>query len=296
MERLFIYIFLGLVLFASILFMILRKFVGDEDQERNFTPGNAIDDTGYVESAPREVAAYEERQSSIMVSVLRKAPKTIATAVFIQLFLMIFTGYLSVQNIERIAMVGAALTQGDYGMAITALWPIGKDAGVEQYRVARGVHPFLDESNLTEFAYIGKLNGKKVAVMDHLFSLQDHDKSLTEKNEEYGKLVLGLTASEARDICQDKYSNHNTDLISFAEWELSRNHFLAARNVKPFSDIPEWARDISEDDSDDYYVIAKDSDVRRLAKKNDLDGEEDWLYIDEDELSTNGFRCSVTWN
>lgn len=294
MERLFIYIFLGLVLCASVLFLILRKIV-EEDQERNFTAGNAIDDTGYVESAPREVAAYEERQSSIMAAALKKAPKTIATTVFIQLFLMIFTGYLSVQNIERLAMAGAAVTQGDYGMAITALWPIGKDAGVEQYRVARGVHPFLDESNLTGYAYIGILDGKKIAVMDHLYSTQDHDEDLTKNDEAYGKELLGKTAGEARDICEDKYPNHNTDLISAAEWELSRNHFLAARNVKPFPNIPEWARDISKDDSDDYYVIAKDSDVRRIAKKKDLDGEEDWLYIDENELSANGFRCSVTW-
>ena len=295
MERLFIYVFLGLVLFASVLFLILRRFVTEETQERNFTPGNANDDTGYVESAPREVAAYEERQSSIIAAGLRKAPKTIATAVFIQLFLMMFTGYLSVQNIERIAMSGAAITQGDYGMAISALWPIGKDAGVEQYRVSRGVHPFLDESNLTGFAYIGKLEGKNVAVMDHLYSTQHHDEELTEKDEAYGNVIKGLTASEARNVCQDKYPNHNTDLISFAEWELSRNHFLAARNVKPFLEIPEWARDISKDDNDDYYVIAKDSGVRKLAKKNDLDGEEDWLYIDEDELSSNGFRCSITW-
>ncbi len=295
MERLFIYVFLGLVLFAGILFLILRKFVADEPQESNFTPGNAVGDTGYIQSAPREVEVYEERQTSIMVAALRKAPKTIATTVFIQLFLMIFTGYLSVKNIERLAMAGAAISQGDYGLAITALWPIGKDAGVEQYRVARGVHPYLDENNLKGFAYIGVLDGKKIAIMDHLYATQDHDEDLTKKDEVYGKELLGMTAGEARDICESKYSDHNTDLVSSAEWELSRSHFLAARNVKPFPNIPEWARDISEDDSDDYYVIAKDSDVRRTAKKKDLDGEEDWLYIDENELSSNGFRCSVTW-
>lgn len=291
MERLFIYAFIGLVLVAGLSFWFFRRFFVEEDEERNFTSGNSSDDTGYVQSAPREVAAYEERQSGIITAAVRKAPKTIMTTVFIQLFLMMFTGYLSVQNIERLAMAGSALSQGDYGMAVSALWPIGKEAGVEQYRVSRGTDPYLDENNLTGFAYIGKLDGKKVAVMDHLYSTQDRDESLSTKDESYGIVIVGLSAGKAKDICDDQY---NGKLISQKEWELSRNHFLAARNVKEYPDIPEWTRDVSETDTDDYLVIAKESGVMALAEKENIDREEGG-YIDGDDLSSAGFRCSITW-
>jgi len=295
MERLFIYVFIVLVLFSGILFWGFKRFFVEEDEERNFTAGEFPDDSGYVQPAAREVEAYADRQSSIIAAAVKKAPKTIMTTIFIQVFLMAFTGYLSVQNIERLAMAGSALSQGDYGMAVSALWPIGKEAGIEQWRVATGNDPYLDENDLTGFAYIGKLDGKKIAVMDHLFSFQDNDETITTEDENYNKLVLGLTAGTARKACRNSYPDHKSDLISRSEWELSRGHFLAARNVKAFPNTPEWARDISKDDSDDYYVIAKDTDVRKTAKKMDLDGEEDWLYIDENALPANGFRCSITW-
>ncbi|MCK5615844.1 hypothetical protein KAR91_79000 [Candidatus Pacearchaeota archaeon] len=292
MERLFIYVFIGLVLFSGILFWFFRRFFVEEESERNFTSGNSVDDDGYIQSAPREVAVYEERQSSIVAAAVRKAPKTIMTTIFIQLFLMMFTGYLSVQNIERLAMAGSALSQGDYGLAVSALWPIGKEAGVEQYRVARGTNPYLDENNLIGFAYIGKLDGKKVAVMDHLYSVQDRDESLSIKDESYGTVIKGLTADKAKDICDDQY---NGELISQKEWDLSRSHFLAARNVKEYSDIPEWTRDVSAKDTDDFFVIAKESGVWELAEKEDIDREEGG-YIDGDDLLSAGFRCSITWN
>lgn len=291
MERLFIYVFIGLVLLSGILFWLFRNFFIEEEQERNFTYGNSDDDTGYIVSAPREVEAYEERQSGIISAAVRKAPKTIMTTIFIQLFLMLFTGYLSVKNIERLAMAGSAISQGDYGMAISALWPIGKEAGVDQYRVSRGTNPYLDENNITGFAYIGKIGDKKVAVMDHLYSFQDRDESLTTKDKTYGTIIKGLTAGKAEDICDDQYDGK---LISQKEWELSRSHFLAARNVKEYPDTAEWTRDVSEKDTDDYFVIAKESGVWELAEKENIDREEGG-YIDGDDLSSAGFRCSITW-
>jgi len=95
--------------------------------------------------------------------------------------------------------------------------------------------------------------------MERLYSTQDHDEDLKEKDESYGNVLTGLSVSKAKDICEEKY---NGKLLSIEEWDFSRNHFLAARNVKPYSDIPEWTRNVSEDDNDDFLVIEKESGVR----------------------------------
>jgi len=294
MERLFIYAFIGLVLLAGVLFLIFRKFLGEyEDPEMNFGCGPVdASGMGFIPPAPSEEDAYADRQSSLIASAIKKAPKTIMTTVCIQLFLMVFAGYMSVKNIERIGNAGAALSQGEYGLAIAALWPIGKDAGVEQWRIATGINPYLEEKGITGFEYVGKLGDKSVAIMNHLYSTQDQDEGLKKTNESYGRVIIGLSAGRAKDICEEKY---NGKLISSEEWELSRGHFIAARNVKLFPEIPEWTRDISEEDSNDYLVIAKESGVREYAIKEDLDMEEGGKYIDNGDLSTAGFRCSITW-
>jgi len=149
MERLFIYCFIGAALVFVILFFLFKRFLVDNhiEEEMNFSAGDVIFDpiNNPIPPAPREHVAYLERQTGAIVFLMKKAPKTIMITVVMQISLMAFTGYLSVQNIERLAMVGSALAMGDYGMAVSALWPIGKEAGVEKYRVARGTNPYLDE-------------------------------------------------------------------------------------------------------------------------------------------------------
>lgn len=293
MERLFIYVFIGLVLLSGLLFWIFKKLVVDKDkQELNFGTG-AIDDSDmeYVCPAPREGAAYQDRQTSVMALVIKKAPQIIATMILVNIASVVFFGYLSVKNIERVSNAALALSQGEYGSVFTALWPIGKEAGVDQWRISTGMNPYLDEQGFKNFAYIGSLDGKNVALMKNLYSAQDHDEYLKETDEAYGKVIKGLSVGKARGICEDRYKG---DLISSAEWELSRGHFLAARNVKEYPNTPEWTRDYHEDDSDDYFVIAKDSGVHEYAEKENLD-RENGGYIDGDDLSIAGFRCSITW-
>ncbi len=294
MERLFIYVFLGLVLFAGVLFLILRRFVAEDTEERNFTPGNANDDTGYIESAPREVAAYEERQSSLAVIIIKKAPKTIMTLIILQICTSLLTGYFTVTNSERIAKAGADVAQGDYGGAISALFTAAKPEMLEQSRLATGKHVYLDENNLFGFVYIGELDGKKVAIMDHLYSLWDHDKTLKKDDKSRNNILKGQSVSKAKTLCKDTY---NAQLISREEWKLSRSHFLVARNAKEFPDIPEWTRNVSNSDNNDYYVIPKDSGIWEHAVDNDFDIEEGG-FIDNGymvALNSGGFRCSITW-
>lgn len=293
MERLFIYVFIGLVLLAGILFWAFKKLIVDKDeQELNFGSG-AIDDSDmeYIPPAQREGAAYQDRQLSMMALVIKKAPQIIATMILVNIASVVFFGYLSVKNIERVSNAALALSQGEYSSVFTALWPIGKEAGVEQWRISTGMNPYLDDQGLTNFAYVGQLDGKNIALMKNLYSTQDHDEDLKETDEAYGLIIKGLSVDKARDICEEKYKG---DLISSAEWELSRGHFLASRNVKEYPDIPEWTRDFSDEDDDDFFVIAKDSNVAEYAEKEDLD-REDGGYIDGDDLPTAGFRCSITW-
>ena len=293
MERLFIYCFIGIALLFVILFFLFKKFFIDNsvDEEMNFSSGTGTSDpiNSSISPAPREHIAYLEQQSGIFISAVKKAPKTIMTTVIIQISLMAFTGYLSVQNIERLAMAGSSLAMGDYGMAVSALWPIGKEAGVEQYRVARGVHEKCGGKGLV---YVGKLNGKGLCILERPYSTQDHDEDLKETDDSYGNVLAGLSVSKAKDICKEKY---NGELLSIEEWDFSRNHFLAARNVKPYSDIPEWTRNVSKDDSDDFLVIEKESGVRKYVIKKGIDNEENGEYVDGDDLSIAGFRCSKTW-
>ncbi|MCK5613824.1 hypothetical protein KAR91_68805, partial [Candidatus Pacearchaeota archaeon] len=166
---------------------------------------------------------------------------------------------------------------------------IGKEAGVEQYRVARGVHPKCGNKGLV---YVGKLNGKGLCILERLYSTQDHDEDLKETNESYGNVMIAQTVSKAKGFCEEKF---DAKLMSIEEWDFSRSHFLAARNVKPYSDIPEWTRNASKDDSDDFLVIEKESGVRKYVKKKGIDSEENGKYVDGDDLTTAGFRCSKTW-
>lgn len=296
MERLFIYLFIGLILLAGFLFYLFRKFIIEENQESNFGPtAEQIADSSYISPAPREHVAYIEQQSSIIIAAIKKAPKTIMTTIFIQLFLMIFTGYLSVKNIERLAMAGSAIAQGDYGMAISALWPIGKEAGVEQWRVASGSNPYLDDNGITNFSYVGQKDGKSYAVMERLYSTQDHDSELKESDESYGDVILGQSPRKANSLCRNFGTDDNpAKLLSKTGWKLSRVHFIAARNVKEYPDIPEWTNEVSVNDTDDYLIIPKESGILEYAEKHDID-REDGGYIDGDDIDSAGFRCEITW-
>ena len=137
MERLFIYVFIGLALLAGLLFLVFKRLVVDRDEkEINFGAG-AIDDSDmdYIPPAQREGAAYQDRQVSMMALIVKKAPQIIATMILVNIASVVFFGYLSVKNIERVSNAALALSQGEYGSVFTALWPIGKEAGVEQWRI-----------------------------------------------------------------------------------------------------------------------------------------------------------------
>ncbi len=144
------------------------------------------------------------------------------------------------------------------------------------------------------FAYVGKLNEEEVCIMDHLYSVRDHDETISKDDEEFNKIMKGQSVDNAKRLCDERFE---AKLISKEEWELSRSHILAAKNVKAYKDIPEWTRNVSESDNNDYYVIVKDSGIWKYAAENDFDREEGG-YIDNGDmvnLNKGGFRCSKTW-
>lgn len=295
MEKLYIYLFIILAFVAGAVVLFYRRAISpNQEEEFNFisSAGELVFGNESVVPAPREHVLYQDQSESILVTLVKRAPRMILTTIFIQLFLMLFTGYLSVKNIERLAMAGAAVTQGEYGLAISALYPIGKDAAEEQWRVLRGVHPELDRRGLYNFAYIGSKGNRGYAVMEHLYRTQDHDPELSPDNPAYDNVITGLTAAKGSDICQERYG---AQLISKADWEMSRGHIFAAKNVEEYPTIPEWARDVSETDSDNYYVISKESGAWEWAIAEDVDHNDNGHYVDEDELSRAGIRCSINW-
>lgn len=299
MEKLFFYIFLFISGSFITVFFIYRKFyvVGRNESEVNFgvPKENEEFDLEYIKPAQREHVAYQEQQSGFFAYAIKRAPGKIITGILIQVSLMMFTGYLSVKNIERLAMAGSAVVQGDYSMAVTALWPIAKDSIVEQSRVARGNHPFLTENNLNDFAYIGQIDGKHYAEMETLYSTQNHDPDLSKDDPAYGTPIIGLSAVKARDVCKEKYENFNADVVSPQGWMLGRSHILAARNVREYPKIAEWTNKAHERDTDDYMVLSKESGVKEYAVEKDIDREENGLYIDSEDIEKVGFRCEITW-
>lgn len=293
MEMLFVYLFLGLAGIAGLIYFFLSFFRDSpENQEQNFTSDGVSFFEESVTQAQREEDAYEDRQSSVMNLLARKAPGLILTFILVNIATNLLTGYMSLKNAERIAMAGSAASQGDFGSAAVSLFTIAKPELTEQTNIARGDHPYLDEKGLHNFVYVGKLNGKNLAIMKGLYSTQDNDPQIEKDSEYYGRLLLDQSVSNAQDICQEKYGG---DLISIEEWELNRGHFLSAMNIKEFPKTAEWTRNVSSGDSDDYLVIQKDSGVREFVLEEGIDMEEEGKYVDSDDISTVAFRCSITW-
>lgn len=304
MELIFISLFVGFGAVAAILFKLYKKFYVDgEEQEVNFGSYQPVQDFEPSENivpAPREHVAYEEIQNGLIATAVKKAPRAILTGIFIQLFFMLFTGYLSVRNIERLAMAGSALMEGNYGTALMALGPVGKDVAIEQTRVARGVTPYFDENGITNFVYAGERNSIKYAVMENLYSKQDHDNTIKPEDKEYGEKVLGLTSEEANEVCKRKYAKHNGRLITFLDWEWFHNNFLVSRNINQDEKTSEWFYNVSPADNDYYMVMEKKSGIYDYIKDKDIDHEakDGHIWADQDDLAKSlriGFRCMISW-
>lgn len=287
MELLFIYIFLALAGISWIFYLVYKP--SSDEGEKNFTSDGISLSEEPITQAQREEDAYEDRQTGVIALISKKAPGLILTFILVNIATSLLTGYISVKNAERLAMAGSAISQGDYGSAMTSLFTMAKPELLEQGRIASGSHP---ECKQPGFSYIGKLDGKNVCMLDHLFSFQDHDPNIGKDSEYYGRLLLDQSVDNAQEICQEKYGGN---LISIEEWELNRGHFLSAMNIKEFPNTPEWTRNVSSGDSDDYLVIQKDSGVREYVIKEGIDMEEKGKYVDSDDISTVAFRCSITW-
>ena len=156
MEMLFIYIFLALAGIAGLIFLLISSLGSSDNQEKNFTSDGASYFEEPIAQAQREEDAYEDRQSSILSLIARKAPGLILTFILVNISTNLLTGYMSLKNAERIAMAGSAASQGDYGSAAVSLFTMAKPELKEQTNIARGEHPYLDKKGLHNFSYVGK--------------------------------------------------------------------------------------------------------------------------------------------
>ncbi|MCK4827982.1 hypothetical protein KA005_70285 [bacterium] len=288
MEGLFINIFIGLLILVLVIFIIIKYVfrVVDESESHFYSEDGSDEGSMMVSPAPRESEAYKERQSGFISSIAKKLPQIALIFLISNVMSMTFGGYISSRNAERLTMAGSALTQGDYGSAISSLFSAAKPLMKEYYRISRGNASGYNEPG---FEYVGKLDGDKIWIMNHLYSSQDQDQNLKETDESYGNIIKGIDVERAMEICQERYG---ADLLSSQEWGLSRSFFMAAKNVREYPDIPEWSRDMHEDDDDYFFVIAKKSGIKEYAVKNDISNLENGLYIEGESLSNVGFRCS----
>ena len=280
-----------ILVFAIFYSMIKKARSKDEDASTDFSTCNEIDCQEAIKQVSRDHVAHREKQDGIGVAIMKSAPRMIMRAIILLTITHFLAGYFTLKNSERLASAGSALSQGDYGSAIVSLFTIAKPALLEQSRIARGNHPYLEENKLLNFTYIGK----NKAIMTRPYSFQDHDEDVGKDSEDYGKFLLGIPVSKAIDIAEDRYEKHNGKLMSIEEWNMNRSHFLGAGRIDLFPKIPEWTRNFHKSDTDDYLIIAKESGVKEWAGEEDIDREEDGLYIDGDEVPAAAFRISITW-
>lgn len=297
MIQLFVVLFLILTPILAGLFFLFKRLYVDDGQDINF--GAPVDYAEsyqeYVIPAKREHVAYQDQVDGFFVNVIKRFPKTILTVLIIHLGSMLYTGYLSTRYIESLAMAGSAIVQGEYGMAISSLWPIGKDIVVEQTRIARGKHKFLDKNDLTNFSYIGSKKGISYAVMSNPYSTQDRIKDISKENDSYGVIILGRSADEANELCEEDYGSFNGKLLTSEIWDMSRSHMLAAINVGEYPDVPEWLNNRHKEDKDLYYLLSKNTNEAENIQKEKIDNKENGLFVDGDSYKGAGFRCQISW-
>lgn len=298
MKIVFIYLIICILVFLTAFWLLgiaVKRLFGS-GAENNFDEDVQDDTNEIYREIPRENVLYRKSQNSIWMSILQKAPRTIMTALLIQLLIMGFTDYVSVKYLRQIAYAGSALSQGDFGTALAALGPLAKDTIVEQTAIMRGKHRYLDEKGLHDFAYIGQKDGYNYAIMEKPYSKEHHDRSLVKGDSAWGEIMAGLSIEEAKKACRKRF-DVPTKLMSIEEWNMSRRHIFSASNVSEYPNVAEWTRNVSTKDNDYYLVLQKELNIGKWAKDNDINTkiEEDKLYIDEDEFNIGGFRCSIRW-
>jgi len=116
----------GIILFIIVIMLVIKSKNKVEPGNTDFSNSQQQQYAGTVKQVPRDHVAYKEKQDGVMVAIMKAAPKTIMRTVLLLLITHFLTGYFSIRNSERLAMVGSDISQGDYISAVVSLFTIEK--------------------------------------------------------------------------------------------------------------------------------------------------------------------------
>ncbi len=249
---------------------------------------------------PRDYELLGDDDFNIVNLVFRKIPTVITVWSLGILISMLVGSWVSTKNIERLAASGAALEAGNTGLALSHLWPVGKDIAKDQYRVISGSHPVLRRYGLEYFKYMGVHGDYDYAIMPDLVTANDIDNSIKPEDDDYDTIIYGSEAENAMSICESLSDDVEVTLINSKDWELSLSHIIANRNINRETGIAEWFSDQNSNDNDNYMLNLKDNPtlIAKTIDDEEFHASEDGVYFDEDDIHDHlqvGFRCIAKW-
>lgn len=305
MGQLFMYIGAGI----AILIIVIRfiGFIGEylflTKKSDSFSQTVADDSLPTFSQEPREFELLNESNYNLLNFLFKKAPSWVMLWGLRSLFIFLLGAYTTTANIERLASAGAALGNGDIGLSLSHLWPVGKDIVTKQYRPASGSHPILEKYGLKNFKYLSSDKEFNYAMMEDVVKANDIDPSIQPGDPDYDIMITGTKNRAASEICENISYDITTYLISKKDWEFSNSHFLAKRNINRRPEIAEWFSDLDPNDNDNYFLNKKKLELNLFEDGEFLGGSSDGIYYDEEDLldvgSKNGFkiafRCGAKW-
>lgn len=301
MGQLFIYIgfFIGVAIISIRILAAVGGWVFSGEKKDSFSQVNNDTMPPFTEE-PRDFELQNTNTFNVINLIFKKIPSLIMVWSLGIVFTMLFGAYLSTANIDRLAASGAALESGNTGLALSYLWPMGKDIAKDQYRVTSGNSPVLKKNGLENFKYLGSDKEFHYAMMQNLVTVNDIDPSITSEDDDYDKKIIGAKANAAQDICEDMSEDITTYLIAKSNWVFSYNHILAKMNINREKDIAEWFSNEDSEDNDNYQINFKNNAglKRLIIDKDEFHASDDGIHFDEEDIHDYlkvGFRCGAKW-
>lgn len=294
-------LWLTISIIVLISLVLLVSYFRDTSSDKNevyvltqHPPGQDERKSRNREPAKRAHVAYEDKQSGLIVSILKFAPKQIGRYAIVCILAMIFTTWIGAKDAERIAAVSADIFNGEITGAFIKAFRYGKEPAADLTRIATGRHPYLKEHGLHEFVYIGSIDNMGFAIMSTPYSVRDHDPKYHQNKDDDHAPITGLSAEKASELCAEKYSKHYGKLASLRYWKKAKSNFLGERNIT-YSRHPEWTSTKHHEDSDYIRIISNGFDIASYIKRNGTENKNNGEYIRDEELSIMAFRCTITW-
>jgi len=305
MGQLFIYfgLIIGIAIIAFRLLAKLGEIAFSSKKINSFVANDDSINMPEVSPEGRDFEVVGARQSNYVNIIFKKIPSLITMWSFGIVLSMLFGGYMATANIERLAAAGSALQAGNTGLALSYIGPLAKSVLKDQYRISSGNHPLLEKYGLEKFKYLGIDKDHHIAMMKNFVTAGDVDRDLLPDNPDFNKILTGVQATEADEICSILSDSDDVklSLINQADWKFSFSHILAKRNINRENDSVEWFSDKSQVDNDNFMLNTKNNKEFNEKLRDGSSfrgGSSDGVYFDEDDIHDIfpvSFRCVAKW-